>query len=189
MRLDNIVLLHGKGGSPEGSVKQLEEEIRRYLPTASGELFYRPRLLHSDPNVLAEDSLADLAVRNLPQNAVVIGVSLGGLVAAKLQEQGRDDLHVICISSPTWADGVRLEKRMPNRIASYSSKDEVVAGRTADWPQLAQAFDLPWLTHDTDQHKQALAKLAFAYLNGDSVPMAIQEVESGFGNSTSVPIT
>jgi pimeloyl-ACP methyl ester carboxylesterase len=183
VKFQNVLLLHGKGGSPEGSVKQLEEELRRYLPTASGELFYRPRLLHSDPNVLAEDSLADLAVRNLRQNAAVIGVSLAGLVAAKLQEQGRDDLHVICISSPTWADGVRLKKPMPNRIAFYSSNDEVIAGRTADWPQLAQAFDLPWLTHDTDQHKQALARLVFACLNGESVPMAIQEVDSRLRSS------
>jgi pimeloyl-ACP methyl ester carboxylesterase len=178
VKVQNVLLLHGKGGSPDGSVKQLEEELRRYLPTASGELFHRPRLLHSDPNVLAEDSLADLATRNLPQDAVVIGVSLGGLVAAKLQEQGRDDLHVICISSPTWADGIRLEKRMPNRIAFYSSNDEVIAGRTAKWPQLAQAFDLPWLTHDTDQHKQALARLVFAYLTGESVPMAVQGIST-----------
>jgi len=173
VRFQKLVLLHGKGGSPEGSVNQLEQELRRYMPTASGDLFHRPKLLHSDPDVLAEDSVADLAARKLPQNAAVIGISLGGLVAAKLQEQGRDDLPVICISSPTWADGVRLETWMPNRIALYSSKDEVIAGRTANWPQFAQAFDLPWLTHDTDQHKQRLAQLVFAYLNGDSVPMAI----------------
>jgi pimeloyl-ACP methyl ester carboxylesterase len=177
VKFETVVLLHGKGGSPEGSVKQLQEELRRYCPaTASGDLFHRPKLLHSDPDVLAEDSLADLAARDLPKNAAVIGVSLGGLVAAKLQEQDRDDLHVICISSPTWADGVRLEKRMPTRIAFYSSNDEVIAGRTANWPQFAQAFDFPWLTHDTDHHKQALARLVFACLNGDSVPMAIREV-------------
>jgi predicted alpha/beta-fold hydrolase len=82
-----------------------------------GELFQRPRLLHANPDVLAEQSLADFAARNIPRDAALVGISLGGLVAAKLQESGRDDLHVICISSPTWADGVRLERRMPNRIA------------------------------------------------------------------------
>jgi CheY-like chemotaxis protein len=167
-RFKSIVLLHGKGGSPAGSVSQLEAELRRLLPgNIPADLFQRPKLLHSDPNVLAEDSLADLASRNLPKNAALIGISLGGLVAAKLQEQDRDDLHVICISSPTWADGVRLEKRMPNRIAFYSSKDEVIAGRTADWPQLSQAYDLPWLTHDTDQHKQVLASLIMSCLKGN----------------------
>jgi esterase/lipase len=34
----------------------------------------------------------------------VIGISLGGLLAAKLQEGGRRDLPVICISSPTNRD-------------------------------------------------------------------------------------
>ena len=178
MNFETILFLHGKGGSPEGSVNQLQEELRRYYPASTfGELFQRPKLLHSSPDILAEESLADLAARNLPKNAAVIGVSLGGLVAAKLQEQSREDLHVICISSPTWADGVRLETRMPNRVAFYSSQDEVIAGRTTNWPQLAQAFDMPWLTHDTDRHKRALAWLAFACLIGANVAVAIQEME------------
>lgn len=181
----NIFLFHGKGGSPAGSVSQLEELLRPKWPTghASEVSFHRPRLLHSDPNVSAEDSLADLCKREIPKDSAIIGVSLGGLVAAKLQEQGREDLHVICISSPTWADGVRLEKRIPNRIALYSSGDEVIAGRTADWPKLAQAFDFTWLTHSTDEHKVALAQLAFAYLDGDSLPHVIQDVEAALKQS------
>jgi pimeloyl-ACP methyl ester carboxylesterase len=174
---ENIFLFHGKGGSPHGSVSQLEELLRQYYPTGNV-AFHRPRLLHSDPKVPADESLAALASLNIPMNSAVIGVSLGGLIAAKLQEQSREDLHVLCISSPTWADGVRLERRMPDRVAFYSSADEVIAGRTADWPKLAQAFDFPWLTHDTDTYKVALTRLAFAYLDGDNLPHAIQEVES-----------
>lgn len=186
MRFENIFLLHGKGGSPEGSAKQLEEELKRYYPTSTfGQLFQRPRLLHSNPEVLAERSVADLTARNIPRDAALVGISLGGLVAAKLQESGREDLHVICISSPTWADGVRLERRMPNRIALYSSYDEVIAGRTEHWPQLAQAFDLPWLSHNTDAHKRELARLVFAYLDGDNLPVAIQEVEAALRRSRS----
>lgn len=170
MQFTKIILLHGKGGSPVGSVSQLEKELRQYpAGNIPDELFERPKLLHSDPNVPAEESLADLAARNLPENAALIGVSLGGLVAAKLQEQGREDLSLVCISSPTWADGIRLERRVPNRLALYSSNDLVIAGRTSEWPQLAQAFDLPWLTHDTDQHKRPLAKLVFAFLNGKEI--------------------
>jgi pimeloyl-ACP methyl ester carboxylesterase len=186
VRFENILLLHGKGGSPEGSAKQLEEELRRYYPASTfGKLFQRPRLLHSDPEVRAGESLADFAARKIPRDAALVGISLGGLVAAKLQESGREDLHVICISSPTWADGVRLERRMPNRIALYSSHDEVIAGRLAGWPQLAQAFDLPWLSHDTDAHKRELARLVFAYLDGDNLPVAIQEVEAALRRSRS----
>jgi pimeloyl-ACP methyl ester carboxylesterase len=183
MEFRSIYLLHGKGGSPDGSVNQLQEELLHHFPADTpGQLFQRPKLLHSDPNVLAEDSLADLAARNLPQSAIVIGISFGGMLAARLQEQGRNDLDVIAISSPTWADAVAVATRMPNRVALYSSKDEVLAGRTKNWPQLAQAFDLPWLTHDTDHHKRELARLVFACLNGESLPLAIQEVEAKRSN-------
>jgi len=185
VRFENIFLLHGKGGSPEGSVKQLEEELRRYYRMGGSERFQRPRLLHGNPEVLAERSVTDLTARNIPRDAALVGISLGGLVAAKLQESGREDLHVICISSPTWADGVRLERRMANRVAFYSSHDEVIAGRIAGWPQLAQAFDLPWLSHDTDAHKRELARLVFAYLDGDNLPVAIQEVEAALRRSRS----
>lgn len=179
VELDRIVLLHGKGGSPEGSVKQLQELLLRYYPDRRESFFIRPRLRHSDPAVLAEDSLAEFAKLKLPANTALIGISLGGLIAAKYQElTGRDDVHVIAISSPTWADGVRLNRRSPNRVALYSSNDEVIHGRTGEWPQLACAYDLPWLTHDTDQHKQALVKLIFAYLDGDSLPHAIADLES-----------
>ena len=180
MNFANIFLLHGKGGSPEGSVKQLEAALRPHLHGSSSApvLFHRPRLLHSSPTVPAEESLADLHMREIPKDSAVIGVSLGGLVAAKLQEEGREDLHVICISSPTWADGVRLEKRPSNRVAFYSSADEVIADRTDDWPKLAQALDLGWLTHDTDAHKLALARLALAYLSGDSLQQTIQAIDS-----------
>jgi predicted esterase YcpF (UPF0227 family) len=89
VKFENIYLLHGKGGSPEGSVKQLEAELRRYYPVSTfGELFRRPKLMHSNPDALAEDSLADLVARNIPKNAALIGISLGGLIAAKLQESG-----------------------------------------------------------------------------------------------------
>jgi pimeloyl-ACP methyl ester carboxylesterase len=176
MRFDQIFLLHGKGGSPEGSVRQLEEILRRGCPANS---FHRPRLLHADPNVTAEDSLADLRTKMIPPGSALIGISLGGLVAAKLQEDGRADLHVICISSPTWADALRVEHRMPNRVAFYSSIDEVIAGRTAEWPKLATAYDLPWLTHDTDAHKSALAHLVRTGIEGGDVAAALCELERG----------
>ena len=156
-----IYLFHGKGGSPQGSVKLLESTLRPLLPNHD---FFRPELLHYDPAILAEDSLAALDKLNVPANAIIIGISLGGLVAARLQETSRKDLTVICISSPTWADGIRLQHRMPNRLAIYSSNDEVIAGRTAEWPSLAEANDIPTLTHNTDQHVAQLSQLVSAYI-------------------------
>jgi pimeloyl-ACP methyl ester carboxylesterase len=178
MKLEHIFLLHGKGGSPEGSVLSLEQCLR---PRSPQTVFHRPLLLHADGAVLAEDSLADLRRREIPPQSLVIGVSLGGLLAARLQETGREDLSVICVNSPTWVDAVRLERRLRNRVAFYSSHDEVIAGRTAEWPQLALAFDLPWLTHDTSEHARPLAELIWAYLEGKSVEEAIRELESSKG--------
>jgi hypothetical protein len=77
--------------------------------------------------------------------ALVMGISLCGLVAAKVQEAGRPDLGG-CISSPTWADLVSLERSVRNRTAIYSSADTVIAGRTSEWQRLARAYDVPWQT-------------------------------------------
>jgi hypothetical protein len=148
-----------------------EELLRGRFPRAR---FVRPALLHDDPEVAAEASLEHLRNLEIPNGSAVIGISLGGLVAAKLQESGRDDLHVICISSPTWADGVALSQRMTRRLALYSSLDEVIKGRTADWPQLARVYDLPWLTHDTDKHREALSYIIAADLNNDVVSGIIE---------------
>ncbi len=183
MSFDNILLLHGKGGSPEGSVKDIEALLRKHYPQKPVSSFQRPRLLHADGEILAEQSLDELQKRDIPNGTLVIGVSLGGLLAAKLQEQGREDLRVICLNSPTWADAVRLERRMQERIAFYSSNDNVIAGRTQHWPRLATAFDLPWLTHDTSVHAPELAPLILAYLEGRSIAHAIQQVEKRIGQA------
>jgi hypothetical protein len=131
----------------------------------------QPRWLrppHGDPEITAEASLERLRNLEIPNGSAVIGISLGRLVAAKLQESGRDDLHITCISSPTWADGVALSQRMTRRLALYSSLDPVIKGRTDNWPQLAQAYDLPRLTHDTDKHKEALSYIVAADLDNDA---------------------
>lgn len=159
-----VYLLHGKGGSPSGTVAKLQERLQQDWPELK---FVRPALPHRNPSVPAEVSVEFL--RNLPleTGSLVIGVSLGGLVAAKLQEDSRNDLRVVCISSPTWADGVKLKQRAANRVALYSPKDEIIADRIGDWPKLADSYELKWLTHDTDRHLDALTRLIDAYLRGD----------------------
>ena len=158
-----IYLLHGKGGSPQGSVSKLEPLLIAAHPEF---LYHRLLMPHHDPRVLAQESVEYLREFNLPHEAWVIGISLGGLVAAEIQEESRPDLHVACVSSPTWADGVHLRKRPDRRVAIYSSNDEVIAGRVSDWPNLADAHDLPWLTHDTDAHKQRISELLTHWVDG-----------------------
>lgn len=167
-QLTTIYLLHGRGGWPGGSVLLLEELLRKSYPEVR---YVRPSLPHGRENGVqpAERSLEYLRALPIERAALVIGVSMGGLVAAKLQEDGREDLQVICISSPTWADGVNLERRAPHRLALYSSHDEVIAGRTSRWPQLAEAYDIPWLTHDTDAHMAPLVRFIIAYMSGSDL--------------------
>lgn len=160
--ISTVYLLHGKGGSPNGTVKKLADVLEPRWPQIT---FIRPEIAHHDPQAPAEASVDQLLQMNLPRHALIVGISLGGTVAAAFQETGRDDLHVIAISSPTWADGVVLRQRSARRMALYSSQDEVIAPRVADWPKLAAiSCDFPWLTHNTDQHLEPLAKMFGWYL-------------------------
>jgi pimeloyl-ACP methyl ester carboxylesterase len=169
-----VYLLHGMGASPEGSVKQLETEMRR---CGQQKNFVCPLMPHTDPAVSPSVSVQYLASLNLPQGALVVGISMGGLVAAKLQELERTDLHVICINSPTWAGDTDLLRQMNHRLSLYCSGDEIIAGRTERWPQLAEAYDLPWLSgHDTDKHKRALAIIIGAYMEGLSIPELMESL-------------
>lgn len=172
MKFPGIYLLHGKGGSPNGSVLQLEAELRACEPIQN---YARPLMPHNDPAVMPGRSVEHLRGLALPQGALVIGVSLGGLVAAKLQELERPDLHVLCISSPTHADDTELTKRMERRTALFSSADSVIAGRTERWHALAEAHDLAWLDHDTDKHKKALGRILCAYVQRLDISEALAE--------------
>lgn len=163
MKFDYLYLLHGKGGSPNGSVKQLKHALVPLL--VEGLIFIRPDLPHGDIASPAEYSVRRLRHLDLSPNSLVIGISLGGLVAAALQEDSRPDLTVICLSSPTWADGIQLEEKPDRRIALYSSHDPVLQGRTGNWPLLAEAYDKPWLDHDTDKHIPRLAGAIAEFVN------------------------
>jgi hypothetical protein len=167
MKFPSVYLLHGTGGSPNGSVKQLENEL---VHCGANQNYVRPLMPHANLDVLPSESVQYLHNLGMPEGSLLIGISLGGLVAAKLQELERPDLHVFCINSPTWAGDTELHVRMKHRVSLYCSEDEVIAGRTEDWPLLAEAYDLPWLTHDTDKHKAALAKIVCEHLTQRSVP-------------------
>ena len=159
-----VYLLHGKGGSPNGTVAKLQECLQQDWRELK---YIRPALPHGDPTVRAEVSVEFLHNLPLETGSLVIGVSLGGLVAAKLQEKSRPDLYVICISSPTWADGVKLLRRAEHRVAFYSVVDEVISDRIGNWPRLAEVYEFPWLDHDTDRHLEPLTRLISSYLRGD----------------------
>jgi hypothetical protein len=162
-----VYLLHGMGGSPEGSVRLLQIELEK---CGTKQNYVRPLMPHANPNVPPSESVQHLRSLSLPQAALIVGISMGGLVAAKLQELDRPDLHVICINSPTHTGDTELLVCMEHRISLYCSGDMVIAGRTESWPQLAEAYDLPWLTgHDIDKHKRELALILCGYLEAGSI--------------------
>jgi pimeloyl-ACP methyl ester carboxylesterase len=158
-----VYLLHGTGGSPEGSVRLLQIELEK---CGAQQNYVRPLMPHTNPNVLPSASVEFLHNIGIPEGALLVGISLGGLVAAKFQESERPDLYVFCINSPTWAGDTELHVWMKHRASLYCSSDEVIAGRTEDWPLLAaEAHNLEWLNgHDTDPHKEELAYIIHCYL-------------------------
>jgi hypothetical protein len=81
MQFPAIYLLHGRGGSPNGSVSQLEAELQTLQPNQN---YIRPLMPHTDPAVMPSVSVQHLRNLNVSTGVLIIGVSLGGLVAAKL---------------------------------------------------------------------------------------------------------
>jgi predicted esterase YcpF (UPF0227 family) len=163
MEYSTIYLLHGLGGgSPNGSVSLLQKALEPVFPNSE---FIRPLLPHANRNIEnPEESIKFLEDLNIPNGSLVIGISLGGLVAAKLQEQSRPDLNIICLISAPRFKTIELKKKMPNRVAFYSSNDKVIADRVSSWAEFAESHDLPWLEHDIDPHIPELVKLIEEYL-------------------------
>jgi len=124
-----VYLLHGKGGTPEGTVKKLATVLEQHWP---GLAFIRPALPHSDPMASAESSVDHLLQMQIPQGSLLVGISLGGTVAAKLQKSGRDDLKVIAISSPAYADDVVLYP-LPQICSPPIPRRRQRIGRLSPW--------------------------------------------------------
>ncbi len=56
-RFKGVYLLHGKGGSPNGTVRLLKHAMVSHI---AGIIFMRPHLAHHDPQVSAEESMEQL---------------------------------------------------------------------------------------------------------------------------------
>lgn len=129
-----VYLLHGKGGSPEGSVRKLQEVLEKHW---QGVKFIRPSLPHRHPAIPAEASVEYLQGLGISAGSLLIGISLGGLVAAQLRVCAPEGLYVIAISAPAFPDGVELKRRAKRRVVFYSLSDPVTKDRNRLWPLLA----------------------------------------------------
>ena len=126
-----VYLIHGKGDSTNAPVNKLQAVLEQHWP---GLNFIRPDLPFHDPRSPADVAVKELLRIEIPEGSLLVGLGLGGLVAARLQELGRQDLQVIAIGSPTWADEVALESGQRGdlrsiRLMTRSSRQESRIGR------------------------------------------------------------
>jgi pimeloyl-ACP methyl ester carboxylesterase len=107
-------------------------------------------------------------------NSVIFGVGLGGLLAAKLQEDyPARNLSVVAINSPTTEGLISLTGSVKGRVALYSS----VYPTLTDWAKFApQVYDVPWLQHGIKNTKYALAYLMSAYMKQEDVSSQVAAV-------------
>jgi esterase/lipase len=166
MQPDHIYLFHGSGGSPDGSVFKLEQRLRPLFPQST---FHRPWVRSPE----------EVEALKIEQGAVIIGNSLGGLMAAKLQEE-RSDLSVMTLSSPTRHGSISLGSFKHNIVALYSSLDPVIKGRT-NWQNYTnESYDVSWMEdHHLDSHIYSVVYVLSEFLRApETVGAAIAEVGS-----------
>jgi alpha-beta hydrolase superfamily lysophospholipase len=109
--------------------------------------------------------LSSYLLPETPCNSVLFGIGLGGLLAAKLQEDyPAKRLSVVAVNAPLYEGSISLSSLVSNRVAIYSSAYTPIAGR-CDWGRYAgQAYDVPWLQHGIKNTKYGLAYLLTAYM-------------------------
>lgn len=173
------------------------EDVERLAKIMAGKVgthydfFKRPQ----PPHEFKEDASALESYRWLnssllpvvPSNSVIFGIGLGGLLAAKLQEDyPAKRLSVVAVNAPTSEGSVSLGSLVSNRVAIYSSAYAPVAGR-CDWGCFAgQVYDVPWLPHGIKNTKYGLAHLLTAYMQIENLAF---EVASFKGSAPEIPNT
>ena len=168
-----VYLIREKGESTDRPVKKLQAVLEQHWP---GLTFVHPDIPFDDSTRHAGVAVKQVLRTPIPKGSLLVGLGLGGLVAARMQELGRQDLQVIAISSPTWADEVTLESWAERRLAFYSSQDPIVGSRIANWPQIARfSQDLDWLDQESDKHLKYIARVFDWYVEG-TLPERIHSI-------------
>ncbi len=174
---NHVSFLHGKGGSSNGTIRLLRDAL---LPI----LNKPPQIALLDfPSTTADEYFAGMlaAVERFPTGSMLVGVSLGGLVAAKLLQDHRPDLTVVTLASPTYADGVNLTKRITPRLYALFSHNDPVIGDRANWGDFAADHaDVPWMAdHNLDPQKHRVALLLSDLIEHWNFRSAVKQVEPG----------
>jgi len=118
-------------------------------------------------------------------DSVIFGIGLGGLLAARLQEDfPAKNISVVAINSPTTEGAISLANPMYGRIAIYSSACTPIKNY-CNWRQFTpQAYDLPWLVYGIKNTKFGLAYLLTSYMQTEDMSA---EVEAFIDSTPAIP--
>jgi hypothetical protein len=165
IRFPQITLLHGKGDSPEGSVKSLEVALRSAHPMLK---YARPLIPDDLDATKAYEWFERFYLYQIPQESLLVGIDRGGLIACAVQSALPGlKLSVVAINAPTEEDRLAAEPCASaySRLALYSSAYAPIKGRF-DWKAITpRAYDVEWLAAGC-KNFFPLAYLISAYSRG-----------------------
>lgn len=112
-------------------------------------------------------------------DSVIFGIGLGGLLAAKLQEDyPAKRVSVVAINAPCFEGAINLESMVQNRVAIYSNSYPPIVGR-CDWSRFAvQTYDVPWLQNGIKTTKYGLAHLMTSYMQVENLAAEVSCYDS-----------
>lgn len=161
-----------EAATPVALSEKLESVVTQKIPEVR---FNKPGMPHVvSPTATADQSLQWLSKNFLPsllQNSLIVGIGLGGLLAAKLQEMlPQKKASVLAINAPLFDCNVSLSAvRLPDRVSLYSSLYEPIRDRCLLWPQVAEAYDVAWLQHHLTYAKFATGHLVAEYIKDEAI--------------------
>jgi pimeloyl-ACP methyl ester carboxylesterase len=169
MTKPKVYIVHGQGQTPQGSIARLAG-----LLNTLGYETECPLFPHTDPR---DTGLSSIDVLNTVLGsgpAFVVGLGLGGFVAAKLQET-RQNMTVIAVSAPDISGYITLGPPAGGRrVYMFSSiKDSVIRGKTARWAGQAEVYDLPKLDHHDTAFLPFVVSAVEAVSNGTDLHTAL----------------
>jgi len=164
-----------------GATEDVDKLVAIMAKRVGRDVFKRP----NPPYVFKDDASAEESytwlqrylLPSVPNNSVLFGFGIGGLIASRLQEDfPAKRLSVVAINSPVSEGSVKLvatTKTPASRVAIYSNLYPPIQGQI--WPLLAsQAYDLLWLQHGIKDAKHGLAYLLTAYMEIENISIEVK---------------
>ena len=176
---NHIFFMHGMGGSSNGTIRLLRDAM---LPCLSDPPAIT--LLDFPSGTAREYYSAVLAVADqFPTGSMLVGVSLGGLVAARLLQDHRPDLTVVTLASPTHAEGLALTKRITPNLYALSSHNDPVLGDRTNWGDFTlDHADVDWMAdHSIDPQKSSVALVLADFIEHENFMETIELIGTQVG--------